>query len=183
MMMTFHKGTARCVVCIPLLRIVLKLPIIHIRNAFHMFKFGIKVRQLLELLTCSVYKTYSVKGQLFRGFAENWNEYRFYLKTKHQFIQPTYFSLFGIVNFQKMGNICNLSRTNHWTQIAIITNEQAHADSHHFGEASNFCLEGSVLKILDYGNPKTQDVVMKFGTIIQEKYDVNFSWEEYKETM
>ena len=34
---------------------------------------------------------------------DNWREFVFYLKNKPRICAPTYFSLFGLINFQKTG--------------------------------------------------------------------------------
>lgn len=183
MKVTHHKGTSRYVICVPSLKIVIKFPVMHFKDCYHLiFNYGIKRGCLKQLLTNSVYRMVSIRGQLFRGFVDNWKEFCFYRETKNEFLQPTYFSLLGFINFQKLGSECNLTYIDHWSQIRTITNQEAYCDPHHFSEPRNFCLEDGLLKMLDYGNPKTHEVIAKYGTVIQEKYDINFSWEEYIES-
>lgn len=67
-------------------------------------------REALEIserlgLTIPFYKSYEVRGTfsefLFAGIMTNWNEYRFYRRTKNPFLMPSYFSLFGLFNIQR----------------------------------------------------------------------------------
>lgn len=53
-------------------------------------------------------------------------------------------------------------------------------DFHHFENPGNFSLEKGRLRIIDYGDPKTQKVVIEFGKIIMEGFDPGYKWEEKK---
>ncbi|MDO8512509.1 MAG: hypothetical protein Q7S57_04505 [bacterium] len=116
-----------------------------------------------------------LKWALFHGIACNWREYRFYSRTKHPFLQPTYFSFFGTVNIQKYGRPVRIpfedeyNRDKWWTRmfwmpVLGITNGEVIRDGHHFLNPENFCQDiFGRPKIVDYGLPRTQEIIKKWG--------------------
>jgi len=53
-------------------------------------------------------------------------------------------------------------------------------DGHHFSNPDNFCLEDGQLKILDYAESRTQEVILKVGLTLQRDYNQNYTYTEEK---
>lgn len=118
------------------------------------------------------------KRYLFKGIVNNWREFRFYGKTRHPFLQPTCFSVFGLLNIQRAGKVCILKPHDLWCQLYEITGGATIKDIHHFGNPDNFCFQNGNLNILDYGGLKTQEIIKEHGEKIIEQFDPTYSWEE-----
>ena len=85
---------------------------------------------------------------------------------------PTWFSFLGIVNFQKVGDPLPEVQ-DFWKQMLCLTGGGALKDGHHFENKNNFCLDkGGNLKILDYGAPKTEEVILKYGRAIMDGFSL-----------
>ena len=115
------------------------------------------------------FDNYTAKRQITEGLFDNWREYLFYKKTRHQFCQRTYLSLFGVVNIQRYGNTCDNS-TQDWQEIFIspqtdYCRTDFIRDGHHWFYGSNFCWDGKFLRAVDYGSLRTQKLIEKFGDI------------------
>ena len=109
--MKICKGTTRIVIQIPALGIAIKIARIYlgrtIKGVFNRcFDRRVKTGRLHLLLSYFVYPPV-VQGGLWNnllwGILNNWREFRFYITTRHPLLQPTCFSLFGLVNIQKYG--------------------------------------------------------------------------------
>lgn len=112
---------------------------------------------------------------LFRGLLENSREFYFFCKYQSQFLLPTYFSLFGLLNIQKKGKkeVETDLRKILWSQMVQITEGEVWKDEHHFSNPKNFCNENGKLKIMDYGSPYAQGVLEKYADKIYEEFDLN----------
>lgn len=178
--MKIAKGKLRFVVALPSLGIAIKFPRIYFLRMFYQL-----LRDVLFLSWVRVYRmacfgidspaVWGYRKMLFAGIRTNWREFRFFRTTRNPFCQPTYFSFFGLLNIQKFAETpCNL----HWRVLAVqiyeITNELSRMDGHHFEFQENFCFEGGKLRILDYGSPKTQLVIVAFGEKILATFDPNW---------
>ena len=184
--MKIVKGESRLVVVFPELGIVIKFPIIHLAIGFRVFwddlsRKGNRLHDELFRYTIEMYG--SLKRLLFKGVVDNWRECRFYKKTRHSFCQPTYFSLFGFLNIQRFAHTCTLQEIDLWCQLHELTKGAVFKDSHHFINPDNFCLNGGMLRILDYGGVRTQEVVREFGDNILQNFNLNYSWEERKKEL
>jgi hypothetical protein len=110
---------------------------------------------------------------MFKGLIDNWQEYLFYRETRHVFIQPTYFSFFGLVNIQKYGypeKIRYDALLRHFCEIVdsqILVN-----DGHHFADWRNFSFESGKIKILDYGSLKTRAIIAEHGEKIYTTFNI-----------
>jgi len=112
-------------------------------------------------------------GFLIGGIMTNYQEWRFYRKTKNIFAMPTYFSFFGLLNFQKKGE-----KINFWGDKDILgylrsnceDPRQLQCDTHTLTKIDNFCLDNGHLKILDYGRRS----LAPFLEINGEKFYNNF---------
>jgi len=105
----------------------------------------------------------------------NLRESVFYLRTRHPFLQPTYFSLLGLVNFQRYDGICVI-KSGGWKQFMTLTDQEVmlkYHDGHHFQPGNgNFSLRDGQLRIHDYGSLKTQKVINAWGTGIMNGFDL-----------
>jgi|SRR5680860_183156 len=172
--MQFYKGTDRFVVLFPTLGIVVKFPIINLWFAICLLWDYVKTgeRQLFrEIWNYSVEQMPGFKWFLFRGLFANWCEFLFYWQTKNIFLQPTYFSLFGLFNIQKIGKPCLIVDEDLWCQLCELTNREVVNDEHHFSNHCNFCFTDGRLKIIDYGGTKCREIVNQFGEKISEHFN------------
>lgn len=173
--MLISVGTGRIVVPIKPLGVALKFPRIKFFLACHMVFYTL-VRppsQILRAISAQFrFKSTqraTIKGALFGGLVENWGEYRFYTKTKNQFLQPTYFSFLGLVNIQKFGYPIPTEydgvvwREKIWSRLVRITDREVLKDPHHFEGPDNLCRDGCRVRICDYGSQQTQTLITKFG--------------------
>lgn len=173
--MEIKKGTKRIVVIIPIVRIVIKFPVVHLREAIKgITYYGRDKEHLKWYLFSPVKQPGGFKHLLFRGLVDNLGERRFYRKIKHPFLQPTFFSFFGLFNIQKIGRMLPESTDPKWFwgKMLELTQSAAKDDDHHFYNAENFCLEKGKLKTLDYGRPKTQEIILKYGNAIMEGFSL-----------
>jgi len=173
------KGTWRYVILLPFLGIAIKLPRIYLTEAWDViiFTLGCKGWWRIELFKNDVYTYSSLKGWLFKGMVNNWLEYKFYIQTKHPFCVPTYLSLLGLINIQRLVTISQFDDLDLGYQLKLILGK---ADVHHWGNPSNFTFETGRLQILDYGDPEVQAAIRKYGQKIQDNFDPNYSWEKRK---
>jgi len=124
-----------------------------------------------QLFKSTVYSEISLRQWIFRGIVENWQEFWFYQKTRNLFCVPTYFSFLGLFNIQKLGSEPKININDLHYQFVIFTNNEARG--HHYDNNGNFSYQNRKLQILDYGSPKVQKVIIEFGALLQEKFDIN----------
>jgi len=167
----FITGESRAVLVLPTAGIVVKFPIIHFVEA-------------LKALTSDVWKYgwelgyRGFRNSLINGLASNWIEFLLYVKTGSPFLQPTYFSLFGLLNIQRYGNPCSLRAVDLWCQLCALTENKVWDDGHHFSNPKNFTLDGGSLRMLDYGSSRTFRVVNDYGRKIAKTFDPSYNWDE-----
>ena len=164
--MKIHKGTNRMTLILPRWGVVVKFPLIHLGKASTLifkqvragrwdairFEWSRPVDALIES-----------KKLLFLGIVANRNEFAFYQETKNPFLQPTYFSFFGFLNIQKMGEPCTVPEVEWWRILQKITNEDVYDDPPHFSDPQNFCFSGGAIKMVDYGSSRCHEVVKNHG--------------------
>ena len=177
--MYIKKGQHRIVVVIPLLKIALKFPRIYYRYAYNMCIHYIKHGKILERIKNEIYEydiyvEGTVKRFLFIGIIENWREYRFYQKTKHPILQPTYFSFFGVLNIQKMGKYVQMDGYDLYVHLYEILGKVFILNHHHFSNPENFSYENEQLWIIDYGDIKVQKEIEKYGDKFIKEFDINY---------
>lgn len=173
--MKIRKGRNRIVLVLPSIGIAIKLPIIHLLIAIRqimrdLWRLNFKQirRDMAITIDCSGYIAY--RNFMLGGIAANWREFIFFYKTKNIFLQPTYFSLFGLVNIQKHGKLCTMKWRTFTNQIRKITNNEIGYAEHHFTNPKNFCFHKGHLRILDYGSLDTQRVIVTHGVKIFESF-------------
>jgi hypothetical protein len=197
---TNTDGNSRIIILIPYLGIVLKIARINPLKALNLIFISLGIISNILPEEYTVYQKikrwfwlrghhikYDIFGPiecgstptlmyfLFRGIAANIGEFIYYLlNTKNEFLIPTYFSLFGIVNIQPLQkDVCN-KQDRVFGHLCKFTekNELFKYHAHTFAEQTNFCIdkEGR-LRILDYGAIGTQKMVTKYGKQFHSKLE------------
>ena len=176
-------GENRIVLLFPVLKVAVKLPRIRIVWASSIFK-----RLIQRACGKEVPLPMNVRGCLFnillRGITDNWGEFWFFLRTRHPFALPTYFSLLGLLNVQRVGEkLDKTTRENLWGQLHDLTSEFPirigsclYRDSHHWQNVGNFCFWRGRLQILDYGSRRTQELIIAYGNKILKGFDLNWRY-------
>jgi len=178
--MMIKKGENRIVLILPAFNLVLKFPRADFKAALNWIKWAIfNPKHWRHYLGGTVYHP-GPKRYLFKGLVDNWKEYRFYRRTKHPFLQPTYCSFFGLCNVQRYGQPVNQDKLSFWVNLQDISDYEVTHDGHHFSNPDNFCLENDQFKILDYAEPRTQKVILKVGLTLQRDYNQNYTYTEEK---
>jgi len=138
--------------------------------------FVIEKEKLMQMKII-VPKFYEMNGtvamRLFGGIMANYQEWRFYRKTKNIFVMPTYFSLFWLLNIQKKGkeiDFWNGTQIYHYMYNNSQNHYQPFCDMHVLTEKENFCLDNGHLRIVDYGSRR----IGPFLEINGEKFYNNF---------
>ena len=180
-MITQH-GSQRTVFVFPGLGVVIKIPI-SIVGLISNYKF----RRMPRQSTRSFW--WCVRGtglDIYKAVQVNWHEFTYYHQSRHPILQPTYFSFFGLLNIQRYGlpfvmQCSEDYQGEMYLQMMALTDDgmrDCGGDPHHFRDPLNFGVEDGKLRIHDYGDPKTQKVLDKFGDVIYEKYDSerNYRW-------
>ncbi|MFC1644772.1 hypothetical protein ACFL08_01980 [Patescibacteria group bacterium] len=172
--MKIKKGHKRIVIFFK--NFVIKIAIIHfisaIKNTIYLVNRGIFWRMFIRF---NYRYSASIRGNLFAGPMENLNERLLFKKTKSSLLVPTYFSFLGIVNVQKRVKSLNINSFEFRSQMCKLTNDEAYADKHHFFFSENFSKsEEGYLQMIDYGNYKCNNVIIKYGEKIQKEFDFSF---------
>jgi hypothetical protein len=184
--MQIKKGTCRVVVIFPSLHIAFKFSIIHFRDALRVFRHHLKSggwKSVKQNWSWSVDVLGSLKRLLFKGLNESWGEFRFYRNTHNPLLQPTYISLFGFLNIQRVDDPCLMKETDVWCQLYELTDGHVKADSHSFENPENFCFCNGKFRMVDYGSSRAQKVIESHGAKIVELFDPTYSWEEKKKKL
>ncbi len=175
--MQFKKGSDRFVFVFPRLGLVVKFPRIYIWIAVKTFFRYIHKKGFIPYIkkwfNYDIRAIGGFKRLVYKGVHDNWHEYKYYSATKHVFLQPTYFSLFGFLNVQKYGEYQKMPFDFLLKHFMDITNGEAFNDNHHFASSRNFCFENGKIKITDYGSSRTQEVITKWGEKIVADFDIN----------
>lgn len=177
--MQVKKGENRLALIIGGLTI--KFPIIHLIISWRIFWDELK-HGYFHLLRkeCFEYtiEHRGIKRFLFKGIVDNWREFCFYRRFKLCFTQPTYFSLFGLINLQQTGPRCQIKEDDLWVQLTELTENKVFKDSHTFANPVNFCVCNGQLRILDYASSHVQKVIVEYGDRIVKEFDTNYSREK-----
>ena len=180
--MEFKRGRDRLVLVFPKRGVVIKIAVVRLLETM-----GVVIRRIWRLDFRGIYKDATrqmdigiegYKDMLLGGILANWREFLFFLKTRNSFLQPTYFSLFGLINVQKMGDPCTMKWRDLWYQFCELTDDAVNDAHHHFAAPGNFCFDVGKLKIVDYGNKKTQKIIIEYGSKIVKSFDQKYDWEK-----
>jgi len=186
--MHISKGSTRLVVIFPTLRFVVKFPlpkpVSFTKNLFRALKFKLKGdSKLLEFMFAmdqdGTYIT-NVRTTLINGIYHNWKEYKIWSKTKSSFLEPTYFSLFGLINIQKYGEPLKVHHHTLWHQMLKYSDETVWVNGHHFSNPNNFSFHNGIIRMVDYGDFGIERVVTEYGDMIVASFDANdvLDWAE-----
>jgi hypothetical protein len=177
--MKIVNGTARKVFVFE--KIVIKLPRIYWYNGFRAILLHIKCRNFWNtLFRFDSDEFCSMILFLFRGMVENYHERKLYKQTKMPILVQTYFSLCGFINVQKRVNEIDIDEMDHWVQLVVLTKDGIWGkDPHAFVNKKNFANTKDKIQIMDYGSPKSQKALIKFGDIIYKEYKMDFNRKEY----
>jgi len=179
--MHIAKGTTRVVVCFPEIALVIKIakpkPFSLLSEVWCELKFSYRVRKwrrLRRLFFCQKEDDILVYT-LLNGIWQNRLERRMWRSTSSSFLEPTYFSFFGLVNIQRFGNELTESfQDSLWWQLCELTNEEVFGDGHHFSNPSNFSYRNGHIRMTDYGGSGVWEIVEKYGDIIVKRYNPSY---------
>lgn len=169
-MIRFHCGRWRWVIALPPLGIVLKFPRFYPRECLRGLWSVAKVLRRLPLRVIwnaefhseSAIIRYSIGGLL-----DNLGEWRFYRQTQHPFLQPTYFSLFGLMNVQRYGTELSEDSEREYERMSrwgLMTDWEVYKDGHTFASNKNFVVDQfGLTHIVDYGQPRTQRILLRWA--------------------
>ncbi|MFM2374801.1 MAG: hypothetical protein RLZZ234_796 [Candidatus Parcubacteria bacterium] len=187
-MFTLHRGASRTVIAVPSWGIVCKIAHIDLAEALYLLKrakvdhdrfclmgdrqsFRTYLKQ--QLFERKVEQFATLKRALFHGLVSNWRERRYYKESdgaRRKLLQPTYFSLFGLLNIQKHGAPMTVNGELVYKAYFDVVGPPVNKDGHHFFCASNFHHTGEGVVFLDYGSLVTQDILTKYGEEIQRRF-------------
>lgn len=167
--MKIEKGTSRIAVVGE--HVTLKFPQIHGTVAFKYLIKAIRTGKLRRYLTGSE-KLASLRGQLLRGWLENWREWRL-SKEITETIVPTRFSIFGIVNLQDTAPDADLRYGEVYNALRAIIDEDLVYEhgGHTMPGTSNFGVHDGKLKIRDYGELGLDVLLKEYGAQLKQALD------------
>lgn len=171
--MTIKKGSDRIVITFPNQGLVVKIARIRIFSAIYWFFKEILCRNWSALrmrLFHPMRMPHSVVGAVLRGLIANWMEFYFYQWTRHPVLQPTLFSLFGLLNIQKYSEPCGKKNDPFLYLREVAGYRAVSKDMHHFGNPKNFSVVNGKLRFLDYGSKETRKFIRQYGRKVYEQY-------------
>jgi len=157
---------------------VIKVAQIHFKAAYKnvagWWKAG-KKRQALKLIReifwGDYYSTnFHPKTNLLAGIRANLLEFGFYLRHRHVFCKPTYVTLFGLVNIQKKGQVCEIPYEQFKPRMHELTNDEIPTQDHTFDSPGNFACNDNHLQIIDYADPAIQPLILKYGKKLYQEF-------------
>ncbi len=168
MVMITKKGRYRFVVISPLLGLAFKFPILHPLKAF---RLAWRLVQQKDYKYLWIMITWPINSPDIRGYGDlmfgaiwvNWSEFMFFWKTRHPFLQPTYFSFFGLLNIQKAGAPCVIKEKVLCDALYDIAGETIFDDPHHLTSPGNYCFDNGKFRIIDYGSKMTYRMILESG--------------------
>lgn len=161
-------GTSRIVILIPFMGIAVKLPIIRVNMLLEAIWADVsryKFKRSWKTITGELEYPFSLRWCLFTGIVANIEEFRFWKRTRHDFVWATQSSFFGLANIQRLGKRCGYTSKEVWIALHKIAGDDLFEDNHCFAESTNFCIgKDGKLKLLDYGSLGSQKVVLQYGS-------------------
>ncbi len=157
--MKIKHGTSRCVILLPCFGLAVKLPKIDLGTFWHVLLRSLKQGHGREF---TVILNPRRRVFVLRGLACNFAEFWFYMRTRNTFAWPTYFSLFGLCNIQKLATVIHYDEV--FDVFHAIENIAGadFRDRHCFAAHSNYCRRGGKLYLLDYGSANNRLVLQKY---------------------
>jgi hypothetical protein len=133
-----------------------------------LYYFGKGTKHIIHFLK------WRLKGIFLEGVICNFREFLFYRSCRMPILSPTYFSLFGLINFQKAGKSLEMEPVDFWLQMVELAGKELGDDCHTFSEPDNFIVINGKPRIVDYATSETQKVLKLYGDKIFNKLDLNF---------
>lgn len=172
--MQIKYGTSRIVLLLPMLGLAIKFPRVYARIAFgNMWDF-VRNRQWSDLYAFFFeydYEQTSFSYFILKGFIDNLSERRFYRRTRNSYAWPTFFSLYGALNIQILGNTLGRESKSIYKKIYSIVGQNIIRDGHCFENGENFCRskDGNVY-LLDYASRTSQEILSKHGEELRSAF-------------
>ena len=147
---------------------VIKVPKIKYEQFYKELKYFLKEKDykgLFSAISEDVYEYGSMKSCLFYGFVKNMNEARFYRANKLSILVPTYFSVFGVMNFQKKVHdyqLLDLTSIKFFAKISKLVKLGNPVVRYLFKDVYNFAFI-DYLQVIDYGDLEVQRFLLKSG--------------------
>ncbi len=163
------KGQSRLVIIFPMLGIAVKFPRVYVTQGLRTLHHQVSRGRFQRAWKRGMHLPGSIRGPFFQGVVINWHEFRFYRNTRHTFLQPTYFSLFGFVNIQRAGKPCLEDPPKFWNKMHCVIGDALFIDPHHFENPDNFTVVNGKLKMHDYGWGDTQQIIKEYGRRIADE--------------
>lgn len=184
--MEIKHGTARMVILLPSLGIVIKFAKCNLRKSFDCVKdlFFLRIvgsENIVKrriFLFCSNFKLNFLKMSssetgalpffwsfLFQGLYDNLIEFLFYLfNPRQKFLVPTYFSFFGIFNIQPLQeNICK--RDIYLDFEKVVEENDLLKNAHTFDCRHDFAFsESGNLRAIDYAGKGARKIIKQYGS-------------------
>lgn len=173
--MNIRRGSSRIVIALPLLGIVIKFPIIKIKEmiigSFAVYKSG-GYRALRRQFSYPTMSYGSARRSLFYGIKQNWEEFCIYVKTRNRLLAPSYFSLLGLVNVSRyVPEVPGLDCFTLVRQLSQLTDHQFFkSDPHHFEDTGNFGIWNGKIVMRDYGSAKLVKFIVDYGDIVHDNF-------------
>lgn len=163
------KGKTRSVIILSSLGVVIKIPIfipkVYVKVASDaVWDSFSKSKSISDFLTLALTNDYSARRYVWKtyvtaGIEANIREFIFWNKHRGEnFLVPTYFSFFGLINIMPLGESI-LTHPGLMCLWGRLTNDQCREDDHHFVNNRNFVVFEGRLCSCDYGNVLTQTVL------------------------
>jgi hypothetical protein len=175
------KGSTRIIVGLPRWGYVIKLPrpqpVKGIRSTYEVIKLGRKTGEMTYWLAqafgleAAHDNAMNIRYTLLRGIWQNWEEYRLWRRTGSRCLEPTRFSLFGLINIQTFGPQQRpVTEAELRSQLARLTDGLVKRDWHHFANPHKFSYRRSVLRLRNYSGPVVRTVVERYGEHIARSF-------------
>lgn len=168
--MEIRYGEHRAVIVIPSHGIVLKFPRMYVASCVYVLRMRVRGKSLKEALMIILTSVrwssdfaFSPRRLLFKGFIDNWREWRFWRRTRHAILAPTILWL-PWVSVQRYANPLPIRDGKELRRrFSDILGEKIHLDGHHFRNPDNFGTADGHLAVCDYASLKTQELLTEFG--------------------
>lgn len=151
--------------------IALKFPRIRLWLAVNVLRDDIKNGNMLNKFQKYDYRyAGTIQHAVLAGLMENWKEFVYWRRFGFDWLVPTYFSLFGLVNVQKAGEEFDFDKNGiFWSQISEHFGDKVYeGDEHAFAEDENYVLIDSQVRLVDYGNFRNEDFFAKYEERLRE---------------
>lgn len=186
MKVSFHLGDSRAVVAIPFLGVVVKFPRIRLYNLGRLirsefkskpFRTGLR-RSVASFFKYNVDTVWAPKRLLFKGFADNWREWKFSQEFSHPVIAPTYICMGG-VNVQAYAAPFPFKVEGTYEGVMSfvqrflpIIGSRIARDGHRFENEANFGIINDHFVVVDYTSLKVQSILRECADALVRDFPI-----------